>query len=198
MRVRFAVLALAALVAFVPAASADTISLSTSGVVGLNDMNSFNDNASDDVRLAYAQQILNLPANFKTDLSADPGIQYPANDSDIVGYQTGPVDYNALLTVGIKKDNTNLVDAGWTYALAKYDGQNAGYVLFYLPTYGTTLPANAGFVDWDKTSAAGVPHEYGLSGWITFNRTTVPDGGSMAMLLGMALMGLAGVRRMMN
>lgn len=188
------IVALVAVLAFVPVASADTISLSTPGVVGLNDLNSFNDNASDSVRLAYAQQILNLSANFKTDLSADPGIQYPGNTSDIVGYQTGPVDYSALLTIGVKKDGVNIVDPGWDYVLAKYDGQNAGYVLFYIPTYGTTLPAKAAFADWNKPDGDG----YGLSGWITFNRTTVPDGGSMVMLFGMALMGLAGVRRMLK
>jgi len=181
------IVTLVAVLAFVPVASADTIDLSKPGVVGLTDMNSFNDNAEDSTRLAYAQQILNLPENYKTN-------PYPAGDSNIVGYQTGPVNYNALLTVGVKKDNVNIVDPGWDYVLAKYDGQNAGYVLFYVPTYGTTLPAKAAFADWNKPDGDG----YGLSGWITFNRTTVPDGGSMVMLFGMALMGLAGVRRMLK
>jgi len=149
--------------------------------------------------LAYAQQILNLPANFKTDLlPAVPDVQYPADDSDFVGCQTGPVDYSAVLAIGYTKtynDFGNVADSGWDYVLGKYDGQNAGYVLFYIPTYGTTLPAKAAFADWNKGEEGD---GYGLSGWTVFNRTTVPDGGSMAMLLGMALMGLAGVRRMLK
>jgi hypothetical protein len=77
--------------------------------------------------------------------------------------------------------------------LAKYNGPNAGYVLFHIPSIvGTSIPSTAGTQWWD----GGVNQEYGLSGWTAYN--FVPDGGSVAMLLGAALMGLAGFRRMLK
>src|SRR5262249_52359072 len=38
--------------------------------------------------------------------------------------------------------NNTTVPAGWEFAIAKYDGQNAGYVLFYLGGTSETLPTS--------------------------------------------------------
>jgi hypothetical protein len=72
--------------------------------------------------------------------------------------------------------------------IAKYDGRNAGYVLFYIPTFGTSLPPDSYSV-WVNPSDKG----YGISGFTAFN--TVPDGGATAALLGLGILGLGMLRR---
>ena len=79
--------------------------------------------------------------------------------------------------------------SGYTYALAKYDGQNAGWVLFYLPTFGTTLPEYS-YSIWGKDAS-----QYQISSFWVFNPVTAPDGGSTAALLGSALVGFGILRR---
>lgn len=176
--------------AFGSVAGASPISLNTPGVVGVADMNSANQPANDPERLVLAQAILDLVG-----LGTFTPSPYPADDSNVIGYRNSTLyDYSGTLVTGFTNTTTNIVTAGYDYVLAKYDGPNAGYVLFYIPTYGTTLPQTASFAYWDKDKD-GVPNEYGLSGWTVYNRTTVPDGGSVAMLLGAALVGLAGLRR---
>ena len=72
----------------------------------------------------------------------------------------------------------------YTYLFAKYDGPNAGSVVWYVGnlTGIITIPQQWG--------------QYGLSGWTLFGGPgTVPDGGTTVMLLGAALGALGMVRR---
>ena len=72
-----------------------------------------------------------------------------------------------------------------SYAFVKYDGPNAGYVLFYLggalastivPVYSNTL--------WMNPNGSG----YAVSGTSYFNKiTSVPDGGMTLVFLGLGL-----------
>jgi hypothetical protein len=184
-----AVVALACVLA--PNASAGPLTLSTPGVVGIYSLNETNPNSDPVTETAIANQILALGANA-TLFNAAPG----GTPSE---YLTGPVDYNGVLNLGLQgaacadfPSTCFVIPAGTLYALGKYDGPNAGYVLFYIPTFGTTLPMSS--LDlW----ANGAGEGYGLSHAATFG-STVPDGGSMAMLLGMALIGLGGLRRLMK
>jgi hypothetical protein len=179
--------AAAAVLAFSSSSYATTILLTTPGIVGVNDLNSFNDNANPSTRVVYANTLLAMGAN------ASQPTPYPADDSQIIGYKTGPTDYTGTVSEASTVIGTNVVPAGSGYVLAKYDGPNAGYVLFYIPHFGSlTIPQTAGYAFWD----GGATKEYGLSGYTVY--TSVPDGGSMAMLLGAALMGLAGFRRMLT
>ena len=72
----------------------------------------------------------------------------------------------------------------YTYLFAKYDGPNAGSVVWYVG---------------NLTGIFTIPQAwkgYGLSGWTLFGGPgTVPDGGTTVMLLGAALGALGMVRR---
>jgi hypothetical protein len=74
----------------------------------------------------------------------------------------------------------------YTYLFAKYDGPNQGSVVWYVGNLGgdQTIPG-----DWNG---------YGLSGWTLFTGgtppTSLPDGGTTAMLLGAAF-GVLGMAR---
>lgn len=75
--------------------------------------------------------------------------------------------------------------SGYLYLFAKYDGPNWGSEVWYVGDLsGTiTIPATGG--------------GYGLSGWTLFNPggTSVPDGGTTALLLGLGLVGLSFIAR---
>jgi protein with PEP-CTERM/exosortase system signal len=76
----------------------------------------------------------------------------------------------------------------YSYLFAKYDGPNQGSVVWYVGNLSgvITIPA-----DWNG---------YGLSGWTLFGPGVpgVPDGGTTAMLLGMAFGALGMARRFLK
>jgi hypothetical protein len=127
-------------------------------------------------------------------------------DSEIVGgltidYKTSSVDYNGsyLAADGIRKDGDNTanmaellsVAAGYDYVVVKYDGQNAGYVVWYLGGEAATLPEFSNDI-WANNQGAG----YGISGYTAYKKgDSVPDGGATAALLGLGVAGLAVIRR---
>jgi hypothetical protein len=78
-----------------------------------------------------------------------------------------------------------LVLASYTYLFAKYDGPNAGSVVWYIGNLvGQTIDIPS---TWNG---------YGLSGWTIFGGGNgVPDGGATVMLLGAALGALGMARR---
>ena len=124
-----------------------------------------------------------------------------------LGTTTGPVhtdnlfDYSGTLSItGAFQGGTGAtsIPAGWDYALAKYDGQNAGYALFYLGGTASTIPLDPANL-WTTN-----PTQYDLSHWTVFNGSNeinptdgggngVPDHGSTLTMLGMAFMGIAGL-----
>lgn len=163
----------------VPAlAQADTITLNTPGVVGT--LNGGGTGSNPATELVWAQHLLDMLANT-VDWSYDPG----------TGYATSQTEYSGVLSPGIKTDGGSyVVPSGYEWVFAKYDGPNAGYILFHLPTWGSTTIPQYPYSIWGKQG------QYAISHFTVYNH--VPDGGSMAMLLGMALIGLAGVRRMMR
>jgi hypothetical protein len=77
---------------------------------------------------------------------------------------------------------------GYTYLFAKYDGPNAGSVVWYIGNLvGQTIDIPA---TWNG---------YGLSGWTIFSGGGgVPDGGTTVMLLGAALGALGMARRFLK
>jgi hypothetical protein len=191
------VLVIAAVIglAFGSSAYASPITLSTTGVVGVLDLhvvtdpdnNGYNDGNTDAYRLVIANQLLSM---LKNQVWTDP---VPDNQGDYRRFYTSSTEYSAVLSGGTTVTGTNVLPGMYEYVLAKYDGPNGGYVLFYGPAWNSlTIPSSAGFAYWD----GGVSHEYGLSGWTGYNY--IPDGGSVAMMLGAALMGLAGLRRFLN
>jgi hypothetical protein len=143
-------------------------------------------------------------SNFILGMSANQTIAAPPVNGDTVNcspdqgtceYKTGINNYNGSVSGGVQVLGTNTLTAAAfasQYILAKYDGPNAGYVLFstadWVAFFGsTTLPTNGSTI-WDANGS-------GLSHYTYFGTRTVPDGGITISLLGTALVGLGLLRR---
>jgi hypothetical protein len=129
-----------------------------------------------------AQYLLDLGLNVSVDYDED-------GDGKDMTYRTNDTyDYSGTIfsSVTDKTDfdsdpTTSTIDAsGYKYVLAKYDGQQSGYVLFVCPDRECiipTYPANFGTTDTTK---------YAMSHWTGFN---TPGPAALA-LLGIGLVGL--------
>lgn len=170
-----------------------SITLDDRGVVGIADGRA-GDNPGSTSMAAVAQEILDLsPAGHEGDCgtTVEPRACEAGTFFDYAG---------TLVGNGVKVDVASNaaggpipIAASYQYAFAKYDGQNAGWVLFDLADYGNVLPRFSDIV-WTNKQGEG----YEISSYTLFNPITVPDGGSMAMLLGAALLGLGVIRRVIG
>jgi hypothetical protein len=157
------------------AIQAQALTINDPGVVGTVD-GLAGDNTGNDA-LGFAQHLLDMAANTTESFGS------PAHT-----YKTSTTDYNGtLIKIGLDDSGGYVVPSGYQYALAKYDGKNAGFVLFYLPTFGNTLPEFSYSIWGDNDE------QYRITNFTFFNG--VPDGGSAAMLLGSAILGLGLLRR---
>jgi hypothetical protein len=103
-------------------------------------------------------------------------------------YSNTPSDPSDAL---IEWDGPGVIGGSPIHLLVKDGKQSPAWYLFNISNWnGTDDIVLLNF--WAGTSGA-ISHVSIYGG-----TTTVPDGGSVALLLGMALMGLAGFRRMMN
>lgn len=124
------------------------------------------------------------------------GANQPLTDISGVKYKTSSVNYNGSFVAsdGVRIDSGNLlsVAAGYDYVVAKYDGKNAGYVVWYLGGEAATLPEYSNSI-WQNIAGEG----YRISGYTAYGSgsTSVPDGGATAALLGVGMLGLAAIRR---
>ena len=162
-------------------ASADPLTLSTAGVAGTLDGQLGNSNPP--TELGIAQDILDLV-----------GLGAVEPVACVECYRNSTVfDYQASLSNPVQHFSSLIVPFGYEYALAKYaGGQNAGYVLFHVPTFGSTLPQYpANFWTTNLT-------QYEISHFTTFDTASVPDGGSAAALLGLALFAVGVLRLVGN
>jgi hypothetical protein len=167
-------------VAFVTNAQAVPLTLNSPNVVGV--YNGKLQNASVGVEIAAAQELLNMLAGTHSG-AFDVG-------DNLYLYQTSNTEYAGTLAGGLQNANTNL--SGYDWGFAKYDGQNAGYVLFYLggALASTIIPNNPADL-WTTN-----PNQFALSHVTLFGSANrVPDGGTTAILLGAALAGMALVAR---
>ena len=157
----------------------NALTLISPGVVGLKDDKLANSNVTSE-RTA-AQKLLDMAAS-SVDGGFDPG-------TGLYEYMTSDTEYAGTLVGGLQ---TNLTASGWDWALAKYDGPNAGYVLFYLGgALASTIVPQFPAILWTTNE-----QQYAISHLTVFNASTsVPDGGLTVMLVGLGLVGAGAARR---
>jgi hypothetical protein len=170
------------------AAPVYSLTINDAGVVGAASGET-GGNANETTATAIANHLLAMGAS-----ESDPD---PCSLSGTTTcYKTSSTDYNGTLDVAdaTKVDGGSNDVSGFTWVLAKYDGDNAGFVLFYVPDLGgTTIPLTSSSI-WLNVAGQG----YQLSNFVGWNGTNVPDGGMTLLLLGAALGGLGAARRFMN
>jgi hypothetical protein len=96
---------------------------------------------------------------------------------------------NAVFALDGGTTSINLGSGLYSYLFAKYDGRNAGSVVWYVGNLSGIINIPS---EWVINN-----HGYGLSGWTLFGPggQVVPDGGATIMLLGAALGALGMARR---
>lgn len=174
--------------------SAVALTINDAGVVGILEGQVASNTTNEAI---ISNQILAM-GESQTQLALIPAGVNCSADQLPCEYRTGDNPYSGTVSGGTQQTTTPtiLTAAALTsiYFLAKYDGPNAGYVLFnttdWLAAGNTTVPANGSTI-WDPTGS-------GLSHYTYFGSTSVPDGGTSLLLLGAALGGLGIVRRRMN
>jgi VPDSG-CTERM motif len=157
------------------------MTLSTQFVVGVHNGELANSNPT--TERAAAETILDLAL----------GATFGNFQSNTVFNYSGDIT-----SVGAQVINSTSVPAGWDGVLAKYDGAQGGYILFALGGQATTLPQFPYNFWTTNTGQLGLSHytPFDADG-LVITTQTVPDGGSMLMLLGSALAGIEGMRRLM-
>ena len=160
-------------------AQAHALTINDAGVVGT--IWAGTQNSSVDNEIDWGTYLLNMGTNATA--TADGNIPPDGVDED---YETGNNDYSGTLTGGLQLDSSDV--SGYEYALGKYDGQNAGYVLFNIPDLGgSSIPEYPNPI-W------GGPEQYQLSHATVFN--SVPEPATMLLFgSGILFVGAFGRKR---
>ena len=149
-----------------------------------------------------ANEILGMGANQNKLVVIPIGVNCIGgqNNQSPCQYFTGANNYNGTVANGIQQTTNVTVltpeALASEFILVKFDGPNAGYVLFntaaWLGAGNTALPADgSGILNWGA-EASGTSH------YTYFGTRTVPDGGASVLLLGAALSGVGILRRRLN
>lgn len=177
--------------AFAGAASAVTItspmSLSQQFIVGIHNGQQGNSNPTTEAGIAQA--ILDLAQGQTSGFNQSNTAFDYSGTITLIGPQ---------VSSGFDGVDGVAVPAGWGGAIAKYDGPNGGYVLFAFGGQASVIPEfpyNFWTTQTDKYQISHYTLLSGTGGLTPTPTGTVPDGGSMIALLGMALGGLELARR---
>ena len=140
------------------------LTLSTPGIVGVAYGVTGSGQGSDPFLFTVAQDLLNLSAN------QDVTMNISGTSTEFKTSTT--TDYNGtVITSGTTSGGAGVnvtLASNYDFAIAKYDGQNAGYILFYLGGQAANLPQYpADF--WTSNT-----DQYQISGWTEFNVTNPP------------------------
>jgi hypothetical protein len=190
MKSRFTKFALVAFAAAALTCSANALVISDPGVVGTVQYGIPSDPIDE---AGYINHLLSLGANVT-------GNSFGGNT-----YNTSPTDYNGTVSVNLLTGSGTqdvfattgnlVVPSGWDYVIAKYDGTQAGSVVWYLGGASMTLPSDSSSI-WLNSGGQG----FGISHFTVFKADpsggdSVPEGGSTVVILGGALMIIGGVAR---
>jgi hypothetical protein len=109
----------------------------------------------------FAQEILNLTANTLN-------FSFTDSSSGVAHlYSTSSTEYSGtVIHTGTHQGSDNNVPAGYDYVIAKYDGKNAGYVLFHLGGQAATIPEYS-YSIWGADAG-----QYQISGYTAFDVTS--------------------------
>ena len=176
------------------AAPASALTINDAGVVGTVEAGTQNSSPPNETE--WANYLLSLGASATTTADGNTPL-----DGQNETYKTSSTDYNGTLSTGTQSGAVGSNDpipnvAGAEYALVKYDGQNAGYVLYNVADFdgGSGNLPEFSYSIWGKATQYRVSHVTTFGG----KTTTVPDGGATLILLGAALSGLGAARRFMK
>lgn len=138
--------------------------------------------------VAWANSLLALGINQNQVFDSANDVTSPERER----YRTSSTDYNAVLTGGTQVQapaGSPLPSAlAYQYILVKYDGPNAGYVLYNVAAAGGTYAEYPSPV-W------GTGEQYRVSHITGFGASNVPDGGATLLLMGVAMGALGAARR---
>lgn len=140
------------------------------------------DNANPTQEAVFANFILDMALN-----TTSPAVHPAGTPYSIRNGNADPGSGN--IGVGVQgATGANSISTGFEYAFGRYDGPNGGYILWYLGGAAFTAPATSdGDGNWGQA--------YGISHFTAFNGTSVPDGGTSLILLGLGLGAIALFRR---
>jgi len=163
------------------------LSLDTQFLVGILNGQPGDSNVATET--VYAQTILDLAFGEKTGPAGQEGV-YEANTT---------FNYSGTITSNGGQVGGTSIEAGWDWALAKYDGQNGGYVLFALLGQASTIPQYPYGLWTDNTSQFAISHLTLFDGGGSPPPPPpppppVPEGGPGILLLGALLLTLGGVK----
>lgn len=140
------------------------LTINSDNVVGAKDIKTPGDTSD----IPHERDVAN------TLLAMVAGVGQPAPPFEDGEYVTSTIEYgtggigSATVTGGAQVGGA--IDAGWEYALAKYDGPKAGWVLFYLGGDDTVLP-NLPYSLWGNPTDTG----FALSHATVFNAVPEPS-----------------------
>jgi hypothetical protein len=162
------------------------LTIDDAGVVGSVDAGT--QSADVDNVTEWANYLLGLGTN--TSVTVDGNI--PLDGATEI-YETGGNDYSGTLTGGTRVNGSTPDITSFEWVMGKYDGQNAGYVLFnvddYLAAYGGSTIPEFSYSVWGSN-----PGQYQLSNITGFGSRDVPEPGTL-LLLGAGLAGIGFARR---
>ena len=163
------------------------LSINDAGVVGTIEAGT--QDASVDNVTEWANYLLGLDANKS--VTEDGNTPLDGADEH---YETSNTNYDGTLTGGLRINGATPDVSGYDWVLGKYDGQNAGYVLFNMAAWGgSSIPE----FDWASASSTiwgAEEGQYQLSNVTVFGATSVPEPATM-LLLGTGLISFAGIAR---
>lgn len=155
-------------------------------------------NASADNEAAFINHLITLGINASPVVYDGQTYSRMGSDLETDGFPEANSEGSVKNETGLNTGIVLPLTQSAYYILGKYDADNAGSLVWFV-----RIPVSSPPAGWDGTFT--IPAEYNshdLSHYTLFpngeNSTPVPDGGMTLILLGAALMGLGGLKRVLS